>query len=873
MKNLLLVVLFASFSLSLSAQGTDISLSEIILPNGNYSVLENNVFPYVVIENVGDLTITNVNVYYQIDDFEIVLRNVSPIQLEAGQTRNVLFAEIELPLGNHEFTAWVELVEEVEDLNMENDTLSSEFTVFGGDIAIVDIVSPQDNYCGLDSLSPSVWVKNVGEIDVNSFIIRYRLDMDPMVDLNWEGYLPVGDSILISFPLINPGSGNHSIQFFALDPNGAPDSMLDNNTMGMDFTFTLGMHVSVEIETDWDAVENSFVIYNSADEIIASEDGFTDQNNYLFNYCLVPGCYTFIIYDAGGDGMCHTFMPGYYNIVNEDSGENIASGCDFGSQELIEFCIDPPDGPPLPFFSFNVVNQCSGEVQFNDMSSSSVSITNYLWDFGDGTTSNEQNPYHYYNANGNYNVSLTATNQFGTETYTIYNAVTIDMPDAPEVFDGFSCGQGDVTISAQSSGGELNWYVDMSSETPVFTGTEHTFDDLSETTIWYVQESTAPNVQNFGLSDNSGVGGYFSWNIWRSVFFEAYQDVTIKSIKVFAQGPGPRTFYLENDAGVLIEEITFDLPNGESIIEVNMQLAQGSYSLSVNTQNKLSYNGDYSGPNMGYPFLIDDLIAITGNNYSDSFYYFFYDIEVYQGFNEYCLTPKVPVTAYVQYPEPTFSDVSNCCIGQDCMLDAGEEYVSYLWSTDETEQMIEADAGTYSVSVTDGFGCTGEGSTEVVLNSEGSISLNISHVNNIEENNGAVEAIMSEGTPPYNYAWSNGETTQSISNLEPGVYTVTVIDAGGCTYIETANVLLQVGINPIEKQLKIYPNPVSNLLNIEWEGNTFDVKVYNTLGELIYFNENEINTLVLDLSSYPQGVYFLKLNTDKFDVVRRLIKQ
>jgi parallel beta-helix repeat protein len=60
-------------------------------------------------------------------------------------------------------------------------------------------------------------------------------------------------------------------------------------------------------------------------------------------------------------------------------------------------------------------------VQFTDVSYADP--TSWLWDFGDGTTSTEQNPTHIYNSAGPRTIRLTATNAFGNNTTTV--AITI----------------------------------------------------------------------------------------------------------------------------------------------------------------------------------------------------------------------------------------------------------------------------------------------------------------------------------------------------------------------------------------------------------------------------------------------------------------
>ncbi|HEX6914997.1 MAG TPA: PKD-like domain-containing protein, partial [Chitinophagaceae bacterium] len=89
-------------------------------------------------------------------------------------------------------------------------------------------------------------------------------------------------------------------------------------------------------------------------------------------------------------------------------------------------------------------------VNFTDASTTSANttITSRLWDFGDGNTSNQQNPAHTYTSAGNYTVSLTVTNSIGCDS-TITRSVTIDPQ--PAVNAGV-----DTAICSTSTGLQLN---------------------------------------------------------------------------------------------------------------------------------------------------------------------------------------------------------------------------------------------------------------------------------------------------------------------------------------------------------------------------------------------------------------------------------
>jgi hypothetical protein len=72
------------------------------------------------------------------------------------------------------------------------------------------------------------------------------------------------------------------------------------------------------------------------------------------------------------------------------------------------------------------------------------------------------------------------------------------------------------------------------------------------------------------------------------------------------------------------------------------------------------------------------------------------------------------------------------------------------------------------------------------------------------------------GTPPYAYEWGSGHTGPFLSSLEPGVYSLSVTDANGCTASFSFEVLLASGLNDISAQRwKLFPNPTAQKVYAE----------------------------------------------------------
>ena len=98
-------------------------------------------------------------------------------------------------------------------------------------------------------------------------------------------------------------------------------------------------------------------------------------------------------------------------------------------------------------------------------------------------------------------------------------------------------------------------------------------------------------------------------------------------------------------------------------------------------------------------------------------------------------------------------------------------------------------AGTYTVLVQDSNGCSF--TSTVTISEPASALAETNAVTNAScnsTNNGSIALTVSGGTPQYTFNWSNGSTTQNLTNILPGSYTVTIKDSNGCTLIDSMKV-------------------------------------------------------------------------------------
>lgn len=120
----------------------------------------------------------------------------------------------------------------------------------------------------------------------------------------------------------------------------------------------------------------------------------------------------------------------------------------------------------------------------------------------------------------------------------------------------------------------------------------------------------------------------------------------------------------------------------------------------------------------------------------------------------------------------------------DITLHNAELPASYTWTNGATtEDISNLTAGPYEVTVFDAHGCqlfTGG----TILEPQGPLEISFTKTDKLCNggiNNGAIDVTVKGGTAPYTYLWNNSSTSQDISSLSTGTYSLTVKDAKNCT--------------------------------------------------------------------------------------------
>jgi|GEM_PF-1607957 len=256
-------------------------------------------------------------------------------------------------------------------------------------------------------------------------------------------------------------------------------------------------------------------------------------------------------------------------------------------------------------------------------------------------------------------------------------------------------------------------------------------------------------------------------------------------------------------------------------------------------------------------------------------------------------------------PVLTASGATTVCEPGCITLSTAAGQGAYVWYQNGTINSALGTSPSITVCITGNFsveasnnGCSGISSqTPIVINPQPNAAFSFAAIStgvppNVNSCTGII-AFTNASTNSSTFQWNFGDNSPQVPFTSPGHtytdggnYTVTLVAQNACgsdTSALTFNVCSTVGIEDVAvvaSDVNIYPNPTKDNLTIalnNLDANNIKLEVMTVAGQVIYteketnlhgkFNQN------IDMSKYAQGVYFVRIVTDKTTISRKVVKE
>lgn len=229
---------------------------------------------------------------------------------------------------------------------------------------------------------------------------------------------------------------------------------------------------------------------------------------------------------------------------------------------------------------------------------------------------------------------------------------------------------------------------------------------------------------------------------------------------------------------------------------------------------------------------------------------------------------------------PTVTAVANTntvCSGNSAVLTASGA-TSYTWNTASNSSTLAVTPSvntSYTVTGEDSPGCNSNAVITISVSPNPTIS--VVGTNSICQ--GASATLSVSGADSYTWNTAANTSTISVSPSITTVYTATgTTSSSGCNSQGnfTVSVIVCTSLSEQAKNnsILIYPNPVSNKLNINnLSANNSQIELYDVTGKKLDSFKTSSSENILNMEKYPEGIYYLKITTLSEQYVHKIIKQ
>lgn len=231
----------------------------------------------------------------------------------------------------------------------------------------------------------------------------------------------------------------------------------------------------------------------------------------------------------------------------------------------------------------------------------------------------------------------------------------IDVVEPIGTDDYISAGS---TALIQATGTDIHWFDSTIAGNELGIGNTFTTPVLTNTTIYYAEERHTWGGGSGAVGDiyHTGTSTYSSGNTTNaSMDFNADSNCILKTVKVLTDMAGTRRIVLFDNNGNIVDSLSVNVPVDSAVITLNFNIPMGTgYSLTtdaaVNTAN-LGFTAPRfqrsNTPGTGnYPYVLNGIATLTGNNQGNGYYYYFYDMHFEKPVYT-CISDRTPVTAFI----------------------------------------------------------------------------------------------------------------------------------------------------------------------------------------------------------------------------------
>lgn len=463
--------------------------------------------------------------------------------------------------------------------------------------------------------------------------------------------------------------------------------------------------------------------------------GNTDEHIYLTNHKKINS--TFELYSNLSGTPFQWYKDGSLLL---GSGSNILTLDSVSLDQYGKYiCINPIDTSRLFTIQRSLIADFTSDappvssapllVSFTDISDFGFPVQSWIWSFGDGDTSYQQNPSHLYQQPGRYNVSLTISDGYGSSSTVKYDHVVICRQPVPDFNVSNICFGDSLEIMDMTTGINLvdSFYIRFADSVISFSSQWDTIDWSANQTLGIpdVYPAYGDYVNAWAHSTENGQREYIE------LYFENPKPINAVHIyETFSPG-SVDTVYVKNPNTELWEEVWSETAGtqAEEARIFTIKFPQTSFNVSEvriaqNTEYVFgwseidavavsTFEGLMPDTSVDYEWDINNDGVVDYNKKGDIRHFFsspgIYEIKLKVSNDGFCADSLVK-TVVVSVPFVDLGNDTNICKNQLLFLDAGDGFSNYLWSEGQTGQSVVISPETsviFGVTVTDTLGCKG----------------------------------------------------------------------------------------------------------------------------------------------------------------------